>query len=215
MKNLISFITLVFTCFACSLPDEIKVPPFPNPPNDWYQFSVSTVLGSDCPIIEGEYLEPPSIHRTGKKKKNFPKDNSWLYFGYIPLHRAERRELPISELDIGSGVFVIRQPDASRFYFSFLNHKATAISEYFFSSNNGDFECHGGHIEFPQYNIYGMIEGMSMNFQIRNALLRDVAGGLVIQSARGPYRGNQSRSQKKFTYEFFRYPPVTAKPKNN
>ncbi len=199
-------LVLVFSSSTCSAPGELEIPPIPGPPSDWFQFSTSTIPGSDCPMIGGVYLEPPSIQRLGHNSKYLPKDNLWLFFGYIPLHLAERKELSTSEFNIRKNSIVIRQPDASHFYLSFLNHQATAISEYYFRSEEGDFKCHGGYIEFPEISRYGMIEGRSTNFQIRNILLKDKAGALIIQSTRGPYRGYSSKIDKDFMYEFFRYP---------
>ncbi len=59
---------------------------------------------------------------------------------------------------------------------------------------------------FPIISYYVMIEGRSLNFQVRNILLKDETGALVIQSTRGPFRGNPAKAEKKFMYEFFRYP---------
>lgn len=206
MKNLIIIVSLVFSGFACSTPSRLELPPPPGPPGGWIQFSTTTISGSNCPMIEGEYLEPPTIHRSGHDSKYLPKDTAWLFFGYIPLHHADRKELAASELNIRRNSFVIRQPDASHFFLSFLNAGATAISEYHFRSDEGDFECSGGYIEFSEISRYGMIEGRSVNFQIRNILLKDKTDALIIQSTRGPFRGYSSKTAKDFMYEFFRYP---------
>jgi len=205
MRNVTAVVALVLYCASCSLPDELEIPPLPGPPDDWHGFSTSTIPGSDCPMIEGEYFEPPSIQRSKNNRKYIPKDNLWLFSGYIPLHLADRQVLAKSKLNIRKNSFVIRQPDASHFYFSFLNHQATSVSEYYFKSDEGDFDCHDGYIEFPKITRYGMIEGRSVNFQIRNILLKDKSGALVIQSTRGPYRGNPSKVEKEFSHEFFRY----------
>jgi len=205
LKNEIAIVALVFSSVACSAPDKLELPILPDAPNEWIQFSRSTIPGSDCPAIEGVYLEPPSIQRSGNDNKYLPKDTSWLFIGYIPLHLAERKVLTASTHNISKNSFAIRQPDATHFYFSFLNHQATAISEYYFRSDEGDFDCHDGYIEFPRITRYGMIEGRSVNFQIRNILLKDKSGALVIQSTRGPYRGNPSKAEKEFSHEFFRY----------
>ena len=206
MRDFVIGAVIAISTAACAAPEIIEFPSLPGPPGDWYQFNTTTIPASDCPMIEGEYLEPPSVQRSGRIAKLLPKDNYWLFFGYIPLHNADREELNPGELNIVKNSFVIRQPDASQFYFSFLNHEATAISEYHFRSSEGDFECHDGYIEFPSYSTYGMIEGRSVNFQIRNVLLKDKEGALVIQSTRGPYRGNPGKAEKKFMFEFFRYP---------
>ena len=54
---------------------------------------------------------------------------------------------------------------------------------------------------------YGVIEGMSVNFQIMNVLLRDEEGALVIQSAGGPYRGEISKNRNSFMFEYLKYFP--------
>ena len=206
MRNAVTFSALLVLAFGCSAPDKLEIPPIPGPPDDWNQFSISLITGSDCPSIEGTYSEPPIIYRSGKKKKHLPTDNLGLYSGYVPFHRADRKVLAASALNISRDSFVIRQPDPSQFYFSMLNHEATAISEYHFRADEGDFECLAGHIKFPNYTSYGMIEGRSFNFQIRNVLLKDETGALVIQSSRGPYRGKPSKAKNDFMFEFFRYP---------
>jgi hypothetical protein len=206
MKNLIVIAILMFSGAACSAPNRLELPPPPGPPGDWNQFSKSTMPGSGCPKIEGLYLEPPSIQRSGHDAKFLPEDTTWLFIGYVPLHLADRKELAASELNIRKSSFAIRQPHASHFYLSFLNDGATAISEYYFRSDEGDFECRDGYIEFPRISRYGMIEGRSVNFQIRNILLKDMKGALIIQSTRGPNRGSSSTMDKDVMYEFFRYP---------
>jgi len=206
MKNLSAIVALGFLGVACSGSETLVIPPFPDVPADWAKFSSSTIPGSDCPFIEGEYSEPPQIHRLGGDARYFPEDNKWLFLGYIPFHLADRKELKISKQSPRKNNFVIQQLDASHFHFSFLNEQATATSEYNFMSDDGDFKCNNGFIEFPEINRYGMIEGVSVNFQIRNVLFVDEESALIIQSARGPYRGSSSKDVKDFTYEYFRYP---------
>jgi len=206
MKNLTIVIAAVFSGVACSAPDRLEIPPLPGPPSAWTQFSTSSIPESDCPMIQGEYLEPPSIYRSGKESKYLPKDNLDLYGGYIPFHLAERKELVENEMGLTSNRFAIQQPDPTHFYFFYLNEQTGNPVEYHFRSENGAFQCHDGYIEFPNYSTYGMIEGRSVNFQIRNVLLKDKEGALVIQSTRGPYRGNPGKAEKKFMFEFFRYP---------
>jgi len=206
MKNLCAIVSLAFLGVACSGSETLIIPPFPDPPTDWAKFSSSTIPGSDCPFIEGEYLEPPQVRRLGGDARYFPEDDQWLFLGYIPFHLADRTELKVNEQSLHKNNFVIRQPDASHFYFSFLNEQATVTSEYNFRSDDGDFKCGKGVIKFTEINRYGMIEGVSVNFQVRNVLFVDEERALIIQSARGPYRGSSSKGSKDFTYEFFRYP---------
>ena len=201
----IAALALAFMGVACSAPEMLEIPYPPDTPNNWKKFSTSTIAGTDCPILEGEYLEPPSIYRSGKEVRHIPKDNMDLYGGYIPFHLGERNELSVNEMNLTSHRFVIRQPNATQFYFFYLIEQTNTLVEYHFRSEEGDFECQAGHIEFPKITRYGMIEGRSMNFQIRNILLKDKSGALVIQSTRGPYRGNPSKAEKEFSYEFFRY----------
>jgi len=205
MRSELAALALAFSSVACSVPERLAIPPPPDPPTGWNQFSMSTVSGTDCPILEGEYLEPPSIYRSGKEAKYIPKDNMDLYSGYIPFHLAERKDLAVNEIGLTSDHFLIRQPDVTQFYFLYLNEQTKNIVEYHFQSDEGDFKCNGGYIEFPNYTVYGMIEGTSVNFQIRNIIVKDNAGALIIQSTRGPFRGNPSKVTNEFMYEFFRY----------
>ena len=207
MRSLFVIVVLACLGVACSSPKILEIPQFPNFPDYWVGLSSTTIPGSDCPFIEGEYLEPPLIHRQGGDSKYFPKDDKWLYFGYIPFHLANRREFTSSEHSPRKNNFLIRQPDATQFYFLFLNDQETAISEYNFRSDEGDFKCDGGRIEFPRITRYGVIEGASVNFQIKNVLLKDEEGALVIQSTGGPYRGKTSQESKKFMFEFIKYLP--------
>ena len=82
--------------------------------------------------------------------------------------------------------------------------------DYHFKTVEGDFTCRKGHVEFPVVKNNMMIEGVSMNFQIRNALVQDKNGALVIHSTRGPFQGNESSSSRGFSYEFIRYSPKST-----
>lgn len=206
MRTKVLAMVLAFTSVACSSLDELEIPLSPRPPSHWSDFSTSTISNSVCPLIEGIYSEPPLIYRLGVDTEFIPKDNTDLYSRYIPFHRAEREELVVDEMSLFNNSFAIRQPDATQFYFSYFNEPTNIMVEYHFQSDQGDFECRNGHIEFPKITSYGVIEGMSVNFQIKNILLRDEDGALVIQSTGGPYRGNPSRRETEFMYEFFRYP---------
>jgi len=206
MRSKIASLFLMCSSAACSAPDKLEMPTIPDPPSGWQSFSWSSIPGSACPKLEGEYSEPPLIFRTGNEARYTASDNFDLYSSYIPFHLAERRELEANELDLPNDSFVIRQPDKSQFQFVYLNEHTQSIVEYLFLSSEGDFKCHGGYIEFPNYTTYGIIEGKSVNFQIRNIVVKDEAGALVIQSTRGPFRGNTIKSKSEFTYEFIRYP---------
>ena len=205
MKNKITVTFLVLFGVSCSTPDKLKMPAPHTAPINWTAFSMSTIPGTDCPIIEGTYLDPPSIFRSADGAKNVPKDNLSLYSAYIPFHRADRRELGLVQQDMLANSFIIRQPEADEFYFLYFAKHINSLVEYYFQSSEGDFECRDGHIEFPRFTSYGMIEGISVNFQIRNILLKDEKGALVIQSTRGPYRKNIMKSKNTFTDEFYRY----------
>ena len=85
--------TLAFSGFGCSVPDRLAMPSPPGPPSTWNQFSASTLPRSNCPEIEGVYLEPPSIYRSEKETSHTPKDNFDLYSGYVPFHLGDRKEL--------------------------------------------------------------------------------------------------------------------------
>ena len=205
MTKSLPIMMLMALCVSCATPGALELPPVPGAPADWYDFSTATLPGSECPNISGEYLEPPLIERTGDVSGFFPKGTKWLFFGYIPLHRADRKVLPVDAFSGRNNSFIIRQPNAGSFDFLFLNYDATAASRYRFRSDEGNFSCHDGQIEFPVITRYGMIEGMSFNFQIRNVLMKDASGALVIQSTRGPSRGHRPRPDK-ILYEFMRYP---------
>ena len=205
MKTEITALILMVSSVACSAPDRLEMPPIPDPPPNWKSFSLSFSPESNCPNLEGEYSEPPLIYRSGKKAKYTPSDNFDLYSSYIPFHLGERRELEANDSDLAKDHFVIRQPDDTQFYFVYLNEHTRSLVEYYFRSTEGDFECQNGYIEFPNYTTYGMIEGRSVNFQIRNVVLMDETGALVIQSTRGPFRGKLSNTKQEFTFEFFRY----------
>ncbi len=167
---------------------------------------MSSIPGTNCPDLAGEYSEHPLIYRSGKELKYISGDNFDLYSSYIPFHLGERRELAANDMDLATDHFVIRQPDATQFYFVYRSEQTGSLVEYHFRSTEADFECQAGYIEFPNYTIYGMIEGRSVNFQIRNTVNRDKGGALIIQSTRGPFRGNAGKISNEFSYEFFRYP---------
>ncbi len=205
MKNKIVLIFLVLSGVSCSASENLEIPAPRALPSNWGLLSTSTILGTDCPMIEGVYLDPPVIHRSAANIKNAPKDSLNLYSSYIPFYRAERRELGLANLDMSANNFMIRQPSADEFYFVYFAKHIKSIVEYYFQSSEGDFKCVDGHIEFPHFTSYGMIEGMSVNFQIRNILVKDETGALIIQSTRGPYRKYIMKTKNTFTDEFYRY----------
>jgi hypothetical protein len=207
MRTRALVVILVITSVACSPMDVLEIPVAPPPPSHWSDFSTATIPGTDCPVIEGIYLEPPLIYRIGVDAKSIPGDSADLYTRYIPFRLAEREESAVNEMRLNNNSFAIRQPDATEFYFSYFIETKNILVEYHFQSEKGNFECRNGHIEFPKITSYGVLEGMSVNFQIKNILLKDDQGALVIQSTRGPYRGNASKATKKFMFEFIKYPP--------
>ena len=152
-------------------------------------------------------MEPPLVHRVEVDPKSVPKDTSGLYSGYIPFYRADREEFSANEKEGSGNSFTIRQPDETQFYFSYFSEPTNLLVEYHFQLDEGDFACRNGQIEFPKITSYGVIEGMSVNFQIKNVLLKDEKGALVIQSTGGPYRGTTSQESKKFMFEFIKYLP--------
>jgi len=198
-------IVLVFTSVACSSLSELDIPPSPPPPSHWSDFSESTIPDSECPMIEGIYLEPPLVKRLGVDTELTPKDSFGLYSSYIPFYRADREEFSANEKGLSGKSFAIRQPDASQFYFSYLIERTNLLVEYHFQQDEGDFACKNGQIEFPKTTSYGVLEGGSVNFQIKNILLKDKEGDLVIQSTGGPYRGKTSQENSQFMFEFFKY----------
>lgn len=206
MKKVIAALLIVFSGVACSAKERLEMPPIPDPPADWKPFSWSTIPGTICPKLTGEYSEPPLINRSGKETSLTPKDSFDIYSSYIPFHLGERRELESVDIRLANDHFAIRQPDDTQFYFMYLNEQTGLPVEYHFRSTEGDYTCKGGYIEFPIYATYGMIEGTTVNFQIRNIMVKDEKGALVIQSTRGPVHGSTTNSINEFTLEFFQYP---------
>ena len=203
-KPLTSLSSLVFMA-ACSTGAFLEIPPVPGPPVNWNQFSTSALPDSDCPKLSGAYIEPPEIYPAVEKVKAKLEHNTESYYGHFPFHLADRKELTESEFNLTSNQFIIRQPDADNFYFLFKTKNASII-EYHFRTKEGDFECKGRFIEFPTLVSDGMIEGMSVNSQIRIVILRENTGALVIQKTIGPYRGDPSTAGVQFTHEYLRYP---------
>lgn len=196
-------------CTACSSLSVLEIPPVSSPPENWNGYSATMFPDSQCADIGGMYLEPPDIHKDGKMPTLAPEDEEGSYYGHIPFHIAEKEKFRESEIYLFEKVFLIRQPNAENFYFSFLTEKF-GIVEYHFRADEGDFKCKDGYIEFPVISSYGMIEAMSVNYQIRNVILRDYSGALVIQETIGPYRGNPSTQAKEFKFKFLRYPKYVS-----
>lgn len=205
MRNKIALISILISGVSCSAPDQLEIPIPRALPSNWASFSMSTIPGTDCPKIEGTYLDPPDIYRSSADLEDVPKDNLNLYSSYVPFHRAERRELSLEDQNMSAKSFIIRQPSANEFYFTYFAERIKALVEYHFQSSEGDFICIDGYIEFPHFTSYGMIEGVSMNFQIRNMMLKDDTGALIIQSTRGPYRKYIMKSKNTFSDEIYRY----------
>lgn len=208
MRTETAVLILLLSSAACSAPDRLEMPPIPGPPPGWKSFNLTTIPESNCPSIAGEYSEPPSIYRSRKEEGFMPKDNLDLYSSYIPFHLGERRDLETNDINLHGDHFLVRQPDATQFFFVYLNDRTGTLVEYHFRSSEGDFECQGGHIEFPLYKIYGMVEGLSVNFQIRNIVIKDEQDAFIIQSTRGPLRETAKITENPFTTEFYRYPKV-------
>ena len=190
---------------ACSTGTRLEIPPVPGPPVSWGQFSTSTLPDSNCPKLSGVYIEPPEIYPAADNVKTKLEQNTGSFYGHFPFHLADRKELAGSEFNLTSNQFIIRQPDAGNFYFSFKT-ESNSIVEYHFQIEEDDFECKGRFIEFPILTNDGMIEGMSVNSQIRIVLLSENTGALVIQKTIGPYRGVPSTTGDQFTNEYLRYP---------
>lgn len=205
MKRSMAIAIFTIVCASCATQQTLVLPPLPGAPGNWPAFSTVTIAGSECPRIEGAYLDPPSIHREGADQQFLPKDDKRLFVGPVPFQLANESELPPETKGVPREGFLILQSAASGFDFLYFNYQATAVLKFHFQSNEGDFECHHGYIEFPRLTEHGMIEGRSMNFQVRNVLYMDESGALVIQSTRGPYRGHKSQMEAEASYEFFRY----------
>ena len=205
MKVTLFALVIVVSSAACTSSARLEFPVLPDPPANWSQWSLSTLSNSDCPIVGGTYRQPPLIYRSGEKAEFLPNDNMDLQSGYIPFFRADRKEKALSSQGFQQNDFEIRQPNSAEFHFSYVNENKTLIVEYHFRSDEGDFNCNNGFMEFPLITNYLMVEGTSVNFQIRNILMKDKDGALILQSTRGPYHGNPSSNSNVFSYEFFRY----------
>lgn len=193
---------------SCSARDILEMPLIPNPPQDWEPFSTATLPESECPELEGVYSEPPFVERSGNAKRFGPSDNLDMYSSYIPFHLGDRSLPQTWAADLLAHQFEINQPDSAQFFLVYKNRATDEVVQLHFLQSDGDFECKDGMIRFPKYQVSGMLEGSSLNFQIRNILVKDVSGALVIQSTRGPYRGNSSELNRDFSHEFIRYPSV-------
>ena len=192
---------------ACTTPDIIEIQESPTPPTHWNPISTTKLDNSDCPIIEGVYSES-DYSFSSSKTNGYSKTPSGSYFRFFPFHIAEESELTVDQFQLSDHEFAIRQPDASRLVFFYKSEKRAAIIESEFQSFEGDFECKHDYLEFPINEHYGMIEGRSLNVQVRNRITMDVSGALIVQSTFGPYRGNPSRAAGKFTHEYYRFQPV-------
>jgi len=208
MKKGMAVLIVMCTTASCSARDILELPPIPNSPPDWEHFSTATIQASDCPELEGVYSEPPLVYRSGKTKRFVPSDDMALYSSYIPMHLGDQSVLHAGAVDFMVNTFEIKQPDPTQFFLVYKNISTDDVVQLHFRQSEGDFECTDGMVRFPDYQVSGMIEGASLDFQIRNVLVKDVAGALVIQSTRGPYRKYASDSKSEFSYEFIRYPGV-------
>jgi len=210
LKKKIFVLIVLCTTASCSARDILELPPIPNPPPDWEKISITTLQASDCPELEGIYSEPPLVYRSGKSKRFVPSGHMGLYSSYIPFKLGNRSVLPTDAADFMVNTFEIKQPDPTQFFLVYENIPADNVVQLHFRQSEGDFECTDGMIRFPDYQVSGIIEGASLNFQIRNVLVKDVSGALVILSTRGPYHRYSSDSKNEFSYEFIRYPVVDS-----
>jgi len=208
MKNKMLIFIVVCIIASCSAQNVIEMPSIPNPPPHWDRFSTATLQVSECPELDGVYSEPPLIYRSGKAKRFVPSDDFDVYSGYIPFHLGDRSLLRTHAVDSMVNNFEIKQPDPSQLSIVYKNRPTDEIVEVHFRQSEGDFECKDGAIRFPEYRVSGIVEGTSLNFQIRNILVKDISGALVIQSTSGPYRGYSGDLNEEFSYEFIRYPGV-------
>jgi len=163
---------------------------------------------SQCAEIEGTYLRAPIVDMEGDLSDNAPNDLTGLLYAHIPFRLADKTVAKAAKAESLKSLFSIRQPDADNFFVS-LSTQKFGVVEYHFRTDEEDFSCEDGFIVFPLVKHYGTVEGMSVNYQIRNVIFRDDSGSLVVQETRGPYRGSLSTSAKKFKYKSFRYPKYT------
>lgn len=214
MRKSLTPSSLLFFIVACSSSAHLEIPPVPDPPANWSQFSTLKFPNSNCPEIAGVFSEPPVIYQSPEEVRSNSENMTGSYYGHLPFHLADRKEIPDGENSLASNLLSTRQPNADNFIFSFVTD-SSQIVEYHFRAKEGDFRCKDGYIEFPVSSSYGMVEGMSVNSQIRNVVLRGNSGALVIQTTTGPYRGDPANQRKKFKHEFLRYPLYERFPKKD
>ena len=209
MRKRLLILTCIFCCSACSTTSVLEFPPVFDLPKIKKVDRSKTLPGSKCVDIGGIYLKKPIIVVEGAIQNGKASDETGSIYRHIPFHLAEKLEAKEGNASGLDALFLIRQPDADNFYFSLMTKKLGLV-EYHFRSGDGDYKCKDGYIEFPSTIYDGMIEAKSVNFQIRNVILRDESGALIIQQTSGPYRGNPSNADKKFKYEYLRYPQYTG-----
>lgn len=203
-KKLVS-LACIFCCAACSATSVLQVPPVSSQPELGNMGQSMSFPGSQCADIEGTYLRVPIADLDVDLLTKAPNDETGLLYSHIPFRLADKTEVKAANAESLKSLFSIRQPNADNFFVSFSTQKFGVV-EYHFRADEEDFSCEDGFIIFPLVKAYGMIEGMSVNYQIRNVIFRDNAGAFVIQETKGPYRGSPSTSAKKFKFRSFRYP---------
>lgn len=209
MRKILMILTCIFGCNACSTTSVLDLPPVFDLPESKVVEQSKTLPDSKCVDIGGVYLKKPAVLVDSGIQNGATNDEKESIYRHVPFDLAEKREIKEGNTISLNTVFLIRQPDEDSFYFSFVT-KALGLVEYHFRAGDGDYRCKDGYIEFPLIIYDGMIEAKSVNFQIRNVVLRDESGALIIQQTSGPYRGNPSSAKNKFKYEILRYPPYTG-----
>jgi len=199
-----AIVCIALSCFACTTKEILVLPDASQLPIGWGEMNDLRFPESDCPLISGKYLEPPDVFQMEKKNEREFLGNEGSYYGHIPFHIADEIEDKSVVLGLSANEMSINQIDATQFTVAYITVRQSSVA-HLFDSHEGDFVCNDGYIEFPIYIHYGMIEGMSVNAQVRNVLFRDSKGSLIVKTTIGPYRKHIINSKNFFKEEVYRY----------
>jgi hypothetical protein len=152
----------------------------PEPPIYW---DVSPRAEAGCPNIAGTYLIIPEV-------ATFQDSGDWYasigdrtdYILLLPFGRveSERREVlePSAEFSSNSLIFVSNNEEVKLQIISPIKETG-GFSVHTFISDNGDYMCESGHLEFPEFEIHGRTEGAFLSGRIYRRATKTVAGDLI------------------------------------
>jgi hypothetical protein len=204
MRTKVIVLYLAFSCVACTTTEILDFPEATQLPVHWGEINVSRFSGSNCPSISGKYSEPPDIYQVDKNGHREFQGIEGSYYGFIPFHIAKEVKHESNKLGLSANQFLLQQVDSSNFTMAYLTPRSNLV-EYLFNADNDDFKCNEGYIEFPVFISYGMLEGQSVNAQVRSILFKDENGALIVRRTIGPYRKYLVNTKNTFTDEFLRF----------